>query len=758
MKLGILSKLIILGVLLTLVPTLLIWGVNIYEADKSLTFAAKETRILAYKGLEHTVEGIVAMLQSQQELLEQVVEADLNVAIELVKRSGGFSLGEGQWQWSAVNQFTQEAVNVNLPQMYIGETSIPKITDFNTPSELVDDVGRLVGGTCTIFQRINDAGDMLRVATNVKKLDGNRATGTFIPAINPDGKPNPVIGAVMGGKRFVGRAFVVNAWYVTAYEPIYQGNKIIGVLYYGVREDSASSLRRQIKDLVVAESGSVFVIDSKGKLIISKDGSGEGESVLENKDAAGELYIQKIIETAKGLVIGQTADVRYPLPKGRGGEPAMQLAMISSFKTWDWIIVAQAPENELFTLVSSLATINSNNQRSSIYILVGCLLLIAGIWYFTAGRFVRPIKQATSLAQALAAGDLEAKIAIAAKDEIGQLVTALNTMAANLRQTISEVEEKSREAEKEADACRLASKEAEEALQKAEYAKREGMIQASERIQSVSESLSAASLQFADRVDQANKGSMVQSQRAEETATAMEEMNNAVTEVASNASSAANSSDEARSKAQHGASVVSQVVNAITQVRNKAQELKTNMNDLDHQTEAIGQVMNVITDIADQTNLLALNAAIEAARAGEAGRGFAVVADEVRKLAEKTMAATKEVGNTISGIQNGTRANVQNVEQAVELVEQATKLANQSGESLREIVSLVESVSDQVRSIATASEEQSATSEEINRSFDEIHRISKDTASIMSEAAEAVDRLSELTEALGRLVTEMRQA
>ncbi len=758
MKLGILSKLIILGVLLTLAPTLVIWGVNIYEADRSLTFAAEETRALAYDGLGNTVEGIVGMLQSQQELLEYVVEADLNVAFELAKEYGGFRIGDGQWRWNAVNQFTQESMSASLPQMYLGERPIRQLSNFSSKSDLVDDVGRIVGGTCTIFQRINEAGDMLRVATNVKKLDGDRATGTYIPAVNPDGKPNPVIATVMNGKRFVGRAFVVNAWYVTAYEPFYQGDKIIGVLYYGVREDSATSLRRQIEQLVVAESGGVFVMDSKGKLIISLDGAGEGDSVLDRKDAAGEPYIQKIIEVATALGEGRTADVRYPLSNRRGGQPELQLAMVSYFKKWDWIIVAQAPESELFTLVSRLATMNSDNQRQAFYILLGSLLFIALIWYYTAGRFVRPIKQATSLAQALAAGDLDAKIAISAKDEIGQLAGALNTMAGNLRQTISEVEEKSKEAEKEANACRLASQEAKEALQKAEQAKREGMIQASERIHSVSESLSAASRQFADRVDQANKGAMVQSQRAEETATAMEEMNNAVIEVARNASSAAHSSDEAKGRAQQGADVVSQVVEAITQVHNKAQELKTNMDDLDQQTEAIGQVMNVITDIADQTNLLALNAAIEAARAGEAGRGFAVVADEVRKLAEKTMAATKEVGNTIAGIQNGTRANVQNVEQAVELVDKATKLASQSGEALREIVSLVENVSDQVRSIATASEEQSATSEEINRSFDEINRISRDTASIMSEAAEAVDRLSELTESLGRLVTEMRQA
>jgi len=180
------------------------------------------------------------------------------------------------------------------------------------------------------------------------------------------------------------------------------------------------------------------------------------------------------------------------------------------------------------------------------------------------------------------------------------------------------------------------------------------------------------------------------------------------------------------------------------------------MATLGKQAEGIGQIMAVISDIADQTNLLALNAAIEAARAGEAGRGFAVVADEVRKLAEKTMTATKEVGDAITGIQTGTRKNMDNVDRSVAAIGEATALANQSGGSLNAIVTLVEQTSDQVRSIAAASEQQSAASDEINRSIEEVSVISNETADAMAQGAQAVAELAKQSQELKALIAEMR--
>ena len=281
------------------------------------------------------------------------------------------------------------------------------------------------------------------------------------------------------------------------------------------------------------------------------------------------------------------------------------------------------------------------------------------------------------------------------------------------------------------------------------------ILSVAEEAMDISNRVASASEQLSAQVDLVSKGTDVQRDRAASTATAMEEMNSTVLEVARSASEASESADACRNKATEGSDLVGQVIQAIQLVNEVSQEINVNMEKLSEEAQAIGGVMDVISDIADQTNLLALNAAIEAARAGEAGRGFAVVADEVRKLAEKTMSATNEVGTSIRGIQASTAQNRERVVVAAESADKANQLATSSGMALNEIVDLASRNSALIASIATAAEEQSATSEEINNSVDEINRIAAETADGMTQSADAVgdlaDQAQQLKELLQRL-------
>ncbi|WP_027191562.1 methyl-accepting chemotaxis protein [Fundidesulfovibrio putealis] len=359
-----------------------------------------------------------------------------------------------------------------------------------------------------------------------------------------------------------------------------------------------------------------------------------------------------------------------------------------------------------------------------------------------------------NVATEIAGGNLDLKFKPVSGS--GGVYAVLIKMVENLKAKISEADRKTEEAAKEAEAARQATAEAQEAKAMAERAKAEGMFQAAEQLQDVVAIVTSASEELSAQIEQSSHGSEQQARRISETATAMEEMNATILEVAKNASQSSQSTEEAKSKAEEGAAIVTQVVKGIGDVQIQAVELKSDMDSLGKQASGIGQILNVISDIADQTNLLALNAAIEAARAGEAGRGFAVVADEVRKLAEKTQAATKEVGDAIHGIQNGTSKNIQNVERTVKTIELATDQANKSGDALGSIVRLIETASDQVRSIATASEQESAASEEINRAIEEVSTISSETAQAMTQAAQAVSDLAHQAQVLQNLITAMK--
>lgn len=287
--------------------------------------------------------------------------------------------------------------------------------------------------------------------------------------------------------------------------------------------------------------------------------------------------------------------------------------------------------------------------------------------------------------------------------------------------------------------------------------KNERILATASQLESMARMLSSAAKNLSEHIEQSKEGAVRQASRSTETATAMEEMNVTVLEVAKNAGHASEASASTRNKAEVGEQVVQKAIDGIEIVRQQALKLKVDMGQLDNNAKAITRIMSVISDIADQTNLLALNAAIEAARAGEAGRGFAVVADEVRKLAEKTMSSTAEVDKAVMDIQTSTGQSITQVDIAAKAIDDATLLVNRSGEALQEIVHMADVTADQVGAIAAAAEEQSSTSEEINRSIAEVNDIAGRTVQTMREAAQAVAELASQSHALERLVKEIKR-
>ena len=331
-------------------------------------------------------------------------------------------------------------------------------------------------------------------------------------------------------------------------------------------------------------------------------------------------------------------------------------------------------------------------------------------------------------------------------------------MVQALKGHIDHAKEESSKAQLAAEQARQAQLIAEEATARAESARREGLLDAATQLEGVVTVIASASEELSAQIEQSSRGADQQAHRIADTATAVEEMNATVIEVAKNAGTGANLSASAQSKAREGEQITARCRQAMDDVQSETMGLKSSMDALSDHAQAINEIMTVISDIADQTNLLALNAAIEAARAGEAGRGFAVVADEVRKLAEKTMASTQDVGKAIQAIQSSTKEGVKRMDMAVDKVNLAAGLAADSGNALTEILDLSEQTADQVRSIATASEEQSASSEEIARSVEHVNTIAAETSQAMGEANKAVSELAAQAQNLSRIIDQLKNS
>ncbi|MDA8428662.1 MAG: methyl-accepting chemotaxis protein [Geobacteraceae bacterium] len=276
------------------------------------------------------------------------------------------------------------------------------------------------------------------------------------------------------------------------------------------------------------------------------------------------------------------------------------------------------------------------------------------------------------------------------------------------------------------------------------------------QIAGTSTQVAAASSQLHSTAEHIATGAEEVAAQAGTVATAGEEMSATSGDIAQNCQMAAEGAQRASQTATDGAAVVERTVVVMGQIAEKVQESAKTVESLGERSDQIGAIIGTIEDIADQTNLLALNAAIEAARAGEQGRGFAVVADEVRALAERTTRATKEIGEMIKAIQRETKGAVTAMEQGVHQVETGTEEAAKSGQALQDILQQINDVAMQVNQIATAAEEQTATTSEISSNMQQITEVVHQTSQGAQESATAAAQLNGNAEELQRLVRQFR--
>jgi methyl-accepting chemotaxis protein len=370
----------------------------------------------------------------------------------------------------------------------------------------------------------------------------------------------------------------------------------------------------------------------------------------------------------------------------------------------------------LLILIIAETVLGVLNAPGSVRIAVGGSALLIFIAVLGIIRnFVTRLKRITDAMDRVSDGDLSVELKIYANDEIGDLGRGINRMLRSLNDVIVSIKS------------------------------------TAEQVASAAELLQSASEQMATGAEEV-------AAQASTVAVATEEMSATVQEIANNCLHAAEGTKQVDTSANGGRVIVEETIRMMGALSNQVRATSHTVAELGKRSDQIGEIVTTIEDIADQTNLLALNAAIEAARAGEQGRGFAVVADEVRALAERTTKATKEISDMIKGIQKETHEVVESMEKGVSQARAGTMEAGKSREALKEILTQVETLNEQVSQIATAAEQQTATTGEISNNINQITQVVQETAKGAQESAGSANQLSGLADKLRSLVEKFRLA
>jgi methyl-accepting chemotaxis protein len=433
------------GVLLTAIPLLFVGGSAWLTARRAQQVARDGAVQSAHKSLDQVAELVYTASEASVHEMERRAASSLKFGRAILDRRGDFSLDPGRpITWEARDQVTKATKTISLPTLKQGGSPIEKNPDPARPSPSVDEIRAAGGVSATVFQRMNDAGDMLRVATNVIGNDGKRGIGTYVAATKTDGAPNPVVAAVLRGDRFAGRAYVVNDWYLAAYDPIRLEGRTIGMLFVGVLEkQTVDQLLDKLKTLRIDRSGHIFILrgagDSRGAFVLSHDRKRDGENIWKATDVDGQPYAQALITRAVALGPGQTGEARFTLPGGQGGAAVTHLVRFKYFAPWDWVIAASVPEHEALAAADTVAGLN----RTSNYQLAGAMLVALvvtiAVWRVLSRRMAGDVR---AIAADLANGASEVVAAA------GQVATSSQSLsqgateqAAALEQTSASMEE-----------------------------------------------------------------------------------------------------------------------------------------------------------------------------------------------------------------------------------------------------------------------------------------------------------------------------
>lgn len=632
----------------------------------------------------------------------QIVENQLQSEVKLMSSNLEFfyeSLISSTDQLGNIffNMFPNTIQYDTTQQLTIGNENLPVLTHndevLNNNFQFPDQFTRMTGGTATIFMRNGD--DFLRVSTSLRKEDGERAFGTYL------GTNHPGYQKLLAGETYFGPASLFGRNYMAKYTPIKDSaNKVIGILYVGFDyTKQLALLKEKIANTTFGNTGYPYAIsaapNNAGVLVMHP--SLEGTNLVELTDASGKKPFNKLLETEHGTF-------HYQWKGPNGAPPEDKLVAFHKVNGFNWVIAAGSYTREFIGGSIGLRNELILLSLASVFIIVVLIVLILR-------AKLRPLGNIISTLKSLSNGNLNVQLDTSKKDietsrnEVDILSLQSLNMVNHLRSVIIDMKESAH-------------------------------------------TLDGAMSKLSTTMSNAQNDVKQQQSETEQVATAINQMAVTAQDVAKNAGNAAEQTKLADTQALKGKQEVSNVVASINELASEVEKAAGVIAKVEHESDNIGSVLAVIQGIAEQTNLLALNAAIEAARAGEQGRGFAVVADEVRTLAKRTQESTTEIKQLIDCLQESTRAAVTAMNQGKNKASDSVERSQHAGNALDEITLSVSQVADMNIQIASAAEEQTAVTEEINQRVESIREIANSSIEGAQEMREATHELDTVSKKL----------
>lgn len=731
MQFNIKRKILGLTVLASALPILLVLGLILFERQTVVGQIENELNRLARANIAQITSDVYRMCQLTNNGARQRLAQHVQAVKDLLDRKGRAELDRRLVRWPARHAVTRQPAGLTLPLLTLGGREFLPSGGAGAALPLADEFRKFQGISCSIYQLINENGDMLRIAGRHESGETGPAAVLLFPAAEHPACPAGLLPGMLAGHVQFGIERDGREIFASAYLPLAdQTGRITGMMGIRMELPELQELRQIILRTKVGTTGYVSILGGqgawRGHYIISKDGLRDGENIWELKDSDGRLFIQSVIERTMALPEGEVLYDRYQW-RNAGEETArMKVTACTYFRPWDWIIGAGTYEDDYYEAKSRAEEMISNLLAKSSITGIGVLVLLLFLASVLVTRLVRPLRLIAALAKTIAGGDIqEAKRELAPaarlpveekrrryfhpRDESDEVLEAFRTMTGDLDSLIGQVHT------------------------------------SSVQINSSATEIGASARELSHTVK-------AQSDTTNDVLAVTSDISRTAEELVKTTAGVGGDIASAAAQGETGKASLERMEDAMRRLVQATASISSRLAAINQKAATISTVVNTITKISDRTELLSLNAAIEAEKAGDYGKGFSVVAREISRLADQTAAATQDIEHIVREMEGTVTAGVMEMDKFAAEVRQGGAEVAGIGRELSGIIDRIRTLGPKFQKVADGMQIQSAGAQQIRGAMQQLAGANEQTR----ESFHEFERVSvQLNEAIAGLQSEV---